>query len=319
MSNFNIHQLEVFLAASETLNFTKAAQRLQITQPSVSQHIQSLEEHFGLALFLRSGRNIELTAGGMALVPLAREMVYLFNHTEETMASLKGNVYGHLIVGCSTPTGRYILPKLLASFHRHYPQVRATCHVTSQKESLEMLSDGKVNLALASNPELFKEMEFKKFISEDIVLIVNPDHPWAKRGKISQKDFDQADFILPQEDTDIHFAIRESLNDIGASIYELKTIMILGSLEAIALSVQEGLGVGFVPRLLMQRLVPDKVVEVEVKGLRMNREIFVCRNTRRPATTAQNAFWEFINAIKLQNFEKISSENLDSLFVSTKG
>ena len=152
MSGLNSHQINVFLIAAETLNFTQAAQRLQISQPSVSQHIQSLEEHFGVQLFIRSGRNVELSDSALALIPLAREMVYLTQHMEETMASIKGNVHGHLVVGCSTSTGRYVLPKLLAAFHHKFPQVRATCHVIPQAQSLEMLREGKVHLAVASNP-----------------------------------------------------------------------------------------------------------------------------------------------------------------------
>ena len=90
MLNLNTNQLNVFLAAAETLNFTKAAQRLQVTQPSVSQQIQALEEHIGQTLFLRTGKTVELTDAGLVLIPLAREMTFLTIHIEETMASFKG-------------------------------------------------------------------------------------------------------------------------------------------------------------------------------------------------------------------------------------
>ena len=126
------HQLNVFLAAAESLSFTQAAQQLHMTQPSVSQHIQALERHFDMQLFLRNGRNLELTDAGMALLTLAREAVTLSIRIDETMESLKGNVHGHLIVGCSTTPGKYILPNVLARFHKKYPQVRVTCQVSPQ-------------------------------------------------------------------------------------------------------------------------------------------------------------------------------------------
>ena len=144
------HQLNVFLAAAETLNFTKAAERLHMTQPSVSQHIQSLEQHFGMDLFVRAGRRIELSDGGMALVPLARELVRQSIHIEENMASLKGEVHGHLLVGCSTTPGKYILPHLLARFHDMHPRVQVTCQVTSQSHAAQMLYDGDTHFALTS-------------------------------------------------------------------------------------------------------------------------------------------------------------------------
>ncbi len=84
----DVHQLNVFLASAETLNFTRAAKQLHMTQPSVSQHIQGLERHFDLPLFIRSGRNLELTDAGLALLPFAREAVSLSVRIDETMESL---------------------------------------------------------------------------------------------------------------------------------------------------------------------------------------------------------------------------------------
>ena len=294
MLNLSTHQLNVFLVAAETLNFTQAAQQLQMTQPSVSQHIQALEEHFGLQLFTRSGRSIELTDAGMVLIPLARELVYLSTHLEETMASLKGNIHGHLIVGCSTSTGRYLLPKMLASFHHQYSQVRATCQVTTQAQALQMLSEGKVHLALASDPPLVQDIEFRKITREAVILIVPLKHPWAKRDEIDLKDLKEAHFILPEEGSETHATVREAMAELGYSIYQLNTLVSLGSLEAIALSVQEGLGVGFVPELIVKRLVQNKVAVVKVNKLNICRDVYVGRNSRRPATIAQNAFWDLI-------------------------
>jgi LysR family transcriptional regulator, low CO2-responsive transcriptional regulator len=295
MINLNSHQLNVFLIAAETLNFTQAAQRLKMTQPSVSQHVMALEEHFGLPLFVRAGRSLELTEAGLALIPLARQMVYLANHTEETMASLVGGVQGHLIVGCSTASGRYILPKLLADFHQAYPQVRATCLVTSQVEALDMLLQGKAHLALAANPEQYSDIEFKKFTSEPVTLITPLDHPWGKRGSVRIADLGQGDFILPTEGSEIFEAIREAFAHAGRSIYELSTLMTLGSLEAIALSVQEGLGVGFVPDMIINRLVHNTVRRVQLEDVCIIRDIFMGRSMRRPPTGALEAFWDFAN------------------------
>lgn len=294
MSNLNVHQLNVFLAAAETLNFTRAAEHLEITQPSVSQHIQSLEEHFDLSLFVRSGRNIELTEAGLALIPLAREMIYLSIHIEETMASLKGDVYGHLIVGCSTSAGRYLLPKLLASLHTEYPQVRTTCRVTTQAQALKMLQEGKVHLALASSPPFIADIEFRKVSEEEIILVTPFEHPWAQRDKIELCELLEGTFILPEEGSEIHSAVREALTARQFSIYKLDTLVYLGSLEAIALSVQEGLGVGFLPELIVDRLVKGKVKKVPIENFSLQRGVFVARNKIRPSTAAQDAFWELI-------------------------
>ena len=110
------HRLRVFLIAAETLNFSVAAKRLHMTQPSVSQHIQALEQQFGTELFVRSSRRLCLTEAGAVLVPMAEKMVTMAMHAQEVMSNLKGEVHGHLQVGCSTTPGKYILPKLLSKF-----------------------------------------------------------------------------------------------------------------------------------------------------------------------------------------------------------
>jgi LysR family transcriptional regulator, transcriptional activator of the cysJI operon len=303
MLNLNIHQLHVFLVAAETQNFTRAAQHLQMTQPCVSQHVQALEEHFGQALFARTGRAIELTDAGEALVPLAREIVYLSVRMEEMMASLKGEVQGHLVVGCSTSTGRYLLPKILANFHSQYPEVRATCQVSTREQALQRLVEGKVHVALASEPPFIADVAFEKITTERIILIAPLTHPWARRGIIDINELCEADFILPEERNELYHVIHDELDDAGISILQLRNLISLGSLEAIAFSVQEGLGVGFVPELLANRLVNGRVMPVEVHGLDLQQDVFIGRNLSRPATAALEAFWEMV----LKSREEIAS------------
>lgn len=289
------HQLNVFLEAAETLNFTQAAQRLHMTQPSVSQHIQALEQHFGTPLFNRVGRYIELTDAGRALLPLAREMVNRSVLIEETMKSLEGEVHGHLLVGCSTTPGKYILPSLLANFHRLYPKVRVSCHVASQDQALQMACDGDVHFALASAPHMVcKDVEFHKFMTDEVILIAPLDHPWAARDEIEPEELYDADFIFREESSGTQTAVREALAPLGIDVDQLETILILGNAEAIALAVQEGLGLGFVSSIVYTRLVQGSVAPIKVRGLAIHRDIFLGCHTRRPPTVAQTAFWELI-------------------------
>lgn len=293
----DIHQLNVFLVAAESLNFTQAARRLHMTQPSVSQHIQGLEAYFDRPLFLRNGRNLELTEAGLTLLPLARQAVELSQRIEETMESLKGEVYGHLMVGCSTTPGKYILPQILARFHRNYPRVRVTCQVSPQTEALRMLVDGQVNFALYSvNRETYVDIETLPFMCDPIVLIAPLNHPWATRGEIEPSDLLEADMIMRESTSGTYEAVRTELGRLGISANDLRILITLGNAEAIALAVQEGIGVGFLSKMVVDRLCAEKVAVVRVRGLEICREIFIARNIRRPATGAQNAFWNFLNS-----------------------
>jgi DNA-binding transcriptional LysR family regulator len=290
------HQLHVFLEAGESLNFSTAAKSLHMTQPSVSQHIQTLEQHFNAPLFSRNGRHVELTDAGQALLPLAREMVALSIRIDETMRSLKGDVCGHLMVGCSTTPGKYVLPHLLADFLRLHPNVQATCHVMSRQNAMQYLSKGDLHLALASVRDFSRDFEFRKFISDPIKLIVPLNHRWADRQEIRPDELLEENFILREEGCGTYNAMRDGLLGVGISMDQLRTVLTLGNSEAIALSVQEGIGVGFVSELIVKRLVKDGVAIVDVRGIDVSQDIFIGRHTHRPATAAQNAFWDFVTS-----------------------
>jgi DNA-binding transcriptional LysR family regulator len=288
------HQLNVFLAAAESLNFTVAARRLHMSQPSVSQHIQSLEQHFGQSLFIRAGRTIQLTDAGQALVPLAQDMVNRSIRIEETIKSLEGEIYGHLLVGCSTTPGKYILPQLLARFHGKFPKVKISCHVSAQEQTIKTLQDGDIHFALASAPHTeFKHIEFCKFMTDQIMLIVPLDHPWAVKGEIEPDELYQTNFIFREDSSGTQATIRNALADVDIVDEDLETLLILGNSEAIALAVKEGLGAGFVSGLVVSKLVNGKVATITINGVNLDRDIYIGRLTNRLATKAQTAFWEF--------------------------
>lgn len=288
------HQLNVFLTAARTLNFTAAARQLHMTQPSVSQHIQALEQHFGLELFVRSGRHLRLTDAGEALLPMAQEMVSVSQSIDNKMESLKGDVYGRLVVGCSTTVGKYVLPFLLASFMQQHPKVEASCYVTPRKMAVQMLCDGEVHVALASAQELNPSLQFSRFITDRVSLIVPLNHPWADRDWIDPEELLDVNFIWREEGSGTRFVAEEKLRELGIGFSQLKTILTLGNSEAIALAVQEGIGVGFVSQIIISRLVEGKVAPVKVRGLDIEQEIFIGRDANRLGTTAQTAFWEFV-------------------------
>lgn len=310
------HQLNIFLKASETLNFTQAAKLLHLTQPSVSQHIQSLENHFDTQLFFRTGSKLLLTDAGMALIPMAREMINHSNNINETMSSLQGEIYGNLLMGCSTTPSKYILPRLLAQFHHQYPKVSVTCQVTPQLNALEMLCNGIIQFTLTGIArKSCEDVEFYKFFCDHVLLIAPPDHPWAEQGKIQINDLHNAKFILREEESGTYQIVREALGNIDIDINKLNTLITMGNSEAIALTVEEGLGVGFVSQSVVAGKGKGRIQVIEVEGLEIYRDIYFGRLNKRPYSKAQNAFWDFITSISMD--QNSIPANIQQLIVPT--
>jgi DNA-binding transcriptional LysR family regulator len=129
------------------------------------------------------------------------------------------------------------------------------------------------------------------------VLIAPIDHPWAKVDVLDPEELYEANFILREEGSGTYTAVHEALMQAEIDIHRLQTLLTLGNSEAIALSVQEGLGVGFVSSMVVDRLTHDKVAKIKVRGLEICRDIYIGRQTRLPASAAQIAFWEFVLGI----------------------
>jgi DNA-binding transcriptional LysR family regulator len=301
------HQLRVFLAAAETLNFSQAAKRLHMSQPSVTQHVHNLEAHFGMQLFIRAGRKITLTEAGVTLLPMARDLVLSAIRADEMMDTLKQEIHGHLWIACTTTPGKYILPTLMADFLKRYPKVEATISVGNRHDAMHFLNEGKAQIMVSSVFNYHPDIEFHKFISEPLVLIVPTNHPWTRRESINLDELRKANLIVRESSAGSYMVLRDGLAQQGYDISDLRKVLTLGNSEAIAFAVQEGVGVGFVSMLVAQRIVKEQVAMVKVDGLDLSQDIYIGQHRRIPATSAQVAFWKIATEPKSEALLKIIS------------
>jgi DNA-binding transcriptional LysR family regulator len=291
----DVYELKVFLVAAETENFSEAARQLNLTQPAVSMQIRSLEKKLGVDLFFRAGRSLALTEQGRVLMAMARDMVNHAIQIEEEIESLKGEVVGHLKIGCSTATGKYFLPHLAARFRRCYPAVQMTIYNHGRDVVINELCEGAVQLIVVSAPPACRDVEYRHFFTDHVVLIVPIDHPWAERDIISVEELREADFILRDQQSGTREEVEHVLADVGLSINDLNVVMEIGNSEAISMAVEEGIGAAFVSRTVAKRGIElGKIKEVSVAGLSLKREVFIAHSLRYPATRAQSEFWDFV-------------------------
>lgn len=291
----NVYELNIFLVAAETENFSQAARQLNLTQPAVSMQVQALEKQLGVKLFHRVGRTLSLSEQGKALVPLARDMVNRAIHIEEEIESLKGEVVGHLKIGCSTTTGKYFLPHLAARFRQRHPRVQMTIVNHARDRVLDELCDGSVQLAVVSSQPTARDSEYRHFLTDHVILIVPANHPWAERDVVAPEELRGADFILRDPESGTRLQTEAALMEAGLSIDDLNVVLELGNSEAVSMAVEEGMGLAFVSRLVAQRGIElGRIKEVHVAGITFEREVYIVHSHRHPATRAQAEFWDFL-------------------------
>ena len=300
----NVHQLNVFVTAAETLNFTVTAKRLHLTQSSVSQIIKNLETQLEVNLFKRKARTLSITDAGTVLLPMAREIVEGSIRATERMELMKQEVHGHLIVGCNTAPGKYVLPVLLARFNEVYPLVRFTCKVLPQDQTLTKLAEGDIHFAFTNIGHMDQgATEIQLYLKEPLVLIAPNGHPWAERDQIEPEDLYEERFIMRESSSGTYRSVKRGLAELGIDTANLTVFMEMGTSEALALAVRQGLGVGFVSSMILQKICPDNVRSIKVRGLNITQSIYFGRQTVHPASCAQVAFWNFILGLDTSVFK----------------
>lgn len=287
--------LKVLLAAAEEESFSRAAEQLHLSQSAVSQNIHALERALGVTLFLRKGRSVQLTEAGQAMVPLAREALHQVRLMTETLNALDDKVVGDLELGCSTTSGKYLLPGLAAAFRQAYPEVHLRVNILSRQAVMERLLDERVALGVVSKRLEHLPLEYQPFFEDRIILIAPRQHPWAEYGRALPADLPDQPLIMREPQAGTAEVVWEALAQHSLHPEMFNVVMEVGNAEAIAMAVEEGIGLAFVSELVAARgLALGHIRQIEVAGLDLRRTIYLVRNTQAMFTRAHTAFWNFL-------------------------
>jgi DNA-binding transcriptional LysR family regulator len=240
------HKLRVFCTVAETRSFSKASEIIRLTQPAVSLQIQALEEIYGTKLFNRSGCIITLTKAGELLYKYAKEINALYLAAEKEMGDFTGLVKGVVTVGASSTIGNYVIPAVIAEFRRKFPKVTVHLITANTKTIVEDLNTSSIDIALVEGEVKKQKLVIERLIPDEMVLIVSPLHPWAKRSNVSIFDITKETLIFREEGSGTRQMIEKYLSKHGISPQTLKIGFIMGSTEAIKGAVEEGLGISIV-------------------------------------------------------------------------
>ncbi len=306
----NISELKVFVTAAEELNFSHAAQRLHLSQSAVSQNIQAIEKEYGVELFVRHGRSVQLSDVGQVILPLAREVLNAARLFEDALVNANGNVVGDLVIGCSTTSGRYFIPNLLAAFQHDFPQVRTRVSLMSRHTVVERLLDQTINLGVVGRPVEHREIESQPLYEDHLILIVPAEHPWANVKQVRPADVLAQPFISRENSSGTYQALFDSMRQKGVDPDQLNVVMELGDAEAVEMAVEKGIGITFISEYMAARsLALGRVKKVAVEGFNVTQKIHLCRHVARTFTRVETKFWEFMQAHR----EELSRELLYNL------
>lgn len=242
------HKLKIFCTVAEVKSFSKASEIIRLTQPAVSLQIQALEEIYGTKLFNRSGCVITLTPAGEMLYKYAKEISSLYAEAEKEIGRITGVVKGVLSVGASSTIGNYVLPTVIADFRKKFQEVKAHLSIGNTKFIVDLLNSGVIDIGFVEGEVDKQKLIVEKVVSDEMVLIMSPQHPWAKRSSVSVLELPKEPFIFREEGSGTRQIIEKYLSKHGVLSQVMKISFIMGSTESIKSAVESGLGISILSR-----------------------------------------------------------------------
>jgi len=291
----DLWQLHIFCRVVECKSFSKAAEAVHLSQPTVSSHIKDLEDHFGCLLIDRLSKKAAPTQAGRLLYGYARRMLALREEAQAALAQYQGKMQGHLVVGGSTIPGGYLLPRVIGKFKMEYPRIRPSLIIADTERIIAGIAEGSIELGVVGAESRDKNILQERLIDDEMRLIVTADHPWSALKKVLLERLLSEPFIIRERGSGTLKSMQECLKQGGRSIDELNIVAEMGSTEAVRQGIKDGIGVSILSTLAVtEDLDSGTLRALSVEGLDLTRGLYVTRHRQRSLSPLAAAFVEFL-------------------------
>lgn len=258
--------LRTFHAVAENRGFTAAAHSLNIGQPTVTTQIKELEERYGVELFLRKGRQVELTSAGEALIGITSRLMGLCKEADELLSSHGEFRTGDLHLAA---VGPFHATEMIATFKRAYPAISISVLLGNSDRTLARLIDLQADVAILAHAIDDPRVHTIPYSSHNVVVFVNRNHPWYSRQSIRLAELAGQPFVLREQGSTTRLAFEKSIAAAGVSV---DPVLEIGSREGVWKAVEQGLGISvvadfeFVPHPNLHTLqIKDQTIRTEYR------------------------------------------------------
>ncbi|MGV0831363.1 LysR substrate-binding domain-containing protein [Empedobacter brevis] len=265
-------RLKVFDTVARRLNFTKAANELNITQPAVTKHIKETELNLNIKLFERNGTKIKLTQAGEILLKYTEEIFSIYQKMEFEIGQLQEKQKGHLRLGASTTIAQYVLPPILAEFRKRFPEIQLNLVIHNSEKIEDLLTNNKIDVGLIEAQIKNRTFHYFPFMKDEIVLVARQNHPLSTKNHLKTDDLLQIPFVLRESGSGTLETIDLALKAKNIKLNELKTEIRLGSTESIKSYLLHSDALAFLSvQSILQELKSHTLTIIDVKNMAIPR------------------------------------------------
>jgi DNA-binding transcriptional LysR family regulator len=291
MKQATLHQLQVFEAIAKHGSFTKAAEELFLTQPTVSQQMKQLTKAVGMPLFEQIGKRLYLTDAGKAVLEVSKDISQHFTLLEMTIADMKGLKQGNLRLAAIT-TAKYFVPRLLGPFRHQYPGIRISLQIANSQQLLDRLSNNLDDLYFMGQPPEHLDINVRPFLENPLVVIAPREHPLVQEKNISLQRLAEEPMIMRESGSGTRIAVERFFAE---NHLQMKVEMEIGSNEAIKQAVVGGLGLSILSNYsLILEGINGPLVVLDVEGFPIQKHWYIIHPKNKQVSVVTQTFLEYL-------------------------
>nr|WP_254122153.1 LysR family transcriptional regulator [Bacillus paralicheniformis] len=259
--------MKTFVTLAEVKNFTKTAELLLMSQPSVSMHIKNLEKEFQTKLFERSPKYLKITPTGEILYDRAKQMITIYEQTRQDILDHHNSIKGELKIGASFTIGEYILPSLLFDLQKEYPELELKAVIGNTEEIVQSVRLYKVDIGLIEGQTNEKELSVHAFMQDELFITASSNHPLAAKQDVTMADLQNQTWVTRE----VGSGTREYLNHvIRSNGLKVKSFLTISSNQGIKETLMTGIGLS----LLSESVIERDVQHGNLSVLRLKNQTF---------------------------------------------
>lgn len=292
MSDF---RLKVFYEVQKSLNFSKAAEVLCITQPAVSKHINALENDLGVALFSRTKHGVKLTKEGEIYADYAREILSLYDEAKFKMNEFRNVYKGIITIGASTTIAQYILPEIVAQFIKKHPHVSVNLLSSNTEDVENMMINDKIDLGFIEGISGKPQLKYIETWNDELICVCNPHHPLAGKENCRLAEILQFPWVIREQGSGSLDVLFSRLKQEGISKNKVSVEAHLGSTESIKSYLEFSDAVGFLSVFSVKNeILNGKLRIVDIKNFVVSRKLYALEHQSGALKNLPKLFLQFI-------------------------
>ncbi len=277
-------RLKIFHEVAKQLNFSKAAERLYISQPAVTKNIQELESELNAKLFERKAGKISLTEAGHLVLKYVEEVLTLERTLHFDLNTMKQQYSGELHLGASTTIGQYILPPILAKFHSKYQEVSLTLMNDNTEKIEQAVLDHSIDMGIVEGMSKNKQLKYIPFMKDEIVAIAHTSQLLSSKDEISLKELKELPIVLREPGSGSLEVITEKLKEQQIGLKDLNIVMHLGSTESIKSYLTQSNTLGLISiHAVSKELLNGTFKVIDIRGFSITRMFYFIHTHGQPS------------------------------------